>query len=224
MRVTSPGIGHKSSLVVSVASRSGMSAASSAWRGVRTRTSRSAPRRRIRKPWTILSTRAVSGRPSTSSRASVVPGVQSEVTRWVVPPSNRTVAPSRSASMVSSKRSPASVTTQSAPTRRSWLSIRPEIRARRISETRCIAAAQAASARRSSCGSVAPEKPSGKDSSMKAVVMSPEAKSGCSMTASRKGRLWPMPSISNAPSASRMASMAPPRSGAQAQSLAIIGS
>ena len=59
---------------------------------------------------------------------------------------------------------------------------------------------------------------------MKAVVISPAAKTGCSMTASRKGRLWPIPSISKAPSASRIVSTAAPRSGPQAQSLAIIGS
>ncbi len=47
---------------------------------------------------------------------------------------------------------------------------------------------------------------------------------GWSITADRNGRLWPMPSTSNASSATRMASIASGRVGAQVHSLAIIGS
>ncbi len=59
---------------------------------------------------------------------------------------------------------------------------------------------------------------------MKPVEIAPSTKRGLSITALRNGRLWPIPSISKPSSASRMASIAVGRSGAQVQSLAIIGS
>jgi hypothetical protein len=76
------------------------------------------------------------------------PGVQSEVTR-IAPSAKSTVEPLRSASIGHREcAAPCALTTQSVPTRRSWLSIRPEIRVRRISATRCIAAAAAATRRK----------------------------------------------------------------------------
>ena len=59
---------------------------------------------------------------------------------------------------------------------------------------------------------------------MNAVVSAPSPKRGWSITAERNGRLWPIPSTSKASSAPRIASIAAARSGAQVQSLAIIGS
>ncbi len=130
----------------------------------------------------------------------------------------------RSASIVTGKASPCSDTTHSAPTLRSWLSIRPEIRARRISATRCIAAAAAAIRRSVGPGSATPRKPSGYSSAMKPVVIAPRTKRGWSITADRNGRLCPIPSTSNPSSAVRMPAIAASRVGAQVQSLAIIGS
>ena len=84
---------------------------------------------------------------------------------------------------------PCRVTTQSSPTRRVWLSIVPEIRVRRISATRFIAAAAAATRRNRLESSVAPVNPPSYSSAMKAVVMLPDAKRGWSITAEQKGRL-----------------------------------
>jgi hypothetical protein len=104
------------------------------------------------------------------------------------------------------------------------LSIRPDTRVRRISATRCIAAAAAATRRASVRQGVTPSNPSGYSSAMKAVVISPETKRGWSITALRNGRLWPIPSTSKLSSATRIASSASPGPAPQVQSLAIIGS
>ena len=88
----------------------------------------------------------------------------------------------------------------------------------------CSAAATAAG-RRCSCASAgAPSKPFGYSSAMKPVVMSPERKRGWSISADRKSRLLPMPSIWKPSSAPTCASIAASRVGAQLISLAIIGS
>ena len=129
-----------------------------------------------------------------------------------------------SASIRTGKACPCRPTTHSAPTFRSWWSIRPDTRVRRISATRCIAAAAAATRLSIASGSVTPWNPSGYSSAMKAVVIAPSTKRGWSITAERNGRLWPIPSSSNASSAVRIAPIAAARSGAQVQSLAIIGS
>ena len=76
----------------------------------------------------------------------------------------------------------------------------------------------------SSSSAGAPWKPSGYSSAMKPVVSSPARKRGCCISAERKSTLWPMPSITNASSASIWRSIASSRVGAQVISLAIIGS
>ena len=122
------------------------------------------------------------------------------------------VAPPRSARIATGYSTPCKATTQSSPTLRSWLSIRPEMRARRISATRFIAAAAAATRLSIGSGSATPLNPSGNSSAMKAVVMAPETKRGWSITAEQNGRLWPMPSTSNVSSARRISSIAAARS------------
>jgi len=104
------------------------------------------------------------------------------------------------------------------------LSIVPEMRVRRISATRFIAAAAAATRRRRLASSMAPVNPPAYSSAMKAVVMLPDAKRGWSITAEQNGRLCPIPSTSKVSSASRISSMASARVGPQVHSLAIIGS
>ena len=59
---------------------------------------------------------------------------------------------------------------------------------------------------------------------MNAVVIAPSTNRGWSITAERNGRLCPIPSTSKPSSAVRIAAIAAARSGAQVQSLAIIGS
>ena len=119
---------------------------------------------------------------------------------------------------------PCTPATQSAPSLRWWFDKVPEIREARSS---CSTFSAMASAERSTsvsslCG--APRKPSGYSSAMKAVVISPDWNRGCSMTADRNGRLCPIPSSSKLSSARCIVWIASARVGAQAQSLAIIGS
>jgi len=168
------GIGHNNRFDVSAGIFSGINRASSACRGVRTKTFISAPRKRIRKPPGFLPTLTTKDVPSTSSTARLCPGVQSDDTRRLAPSAKETVAPIGSASITTGNDWPCSDTTQSLPTLRSWLSIRPDTRVRLISATRYIAAADAATRRSISSGRSTPLNPSGNSSSMNAVVILPE--------------------------------------------------